>query len=563
MPSITFQPQLRSVRDILSTNFYAIPRFQRPYSWTQENLDDFLQDVTESEEEGYFIGPMVSFDQGKRLSAIVDGQQRITTITIVLCVLRDKFISIGEHRLGEALQRYIEREDDDSVAHFVLRADAAGTYLKSQIQTEGPRTAVKAISDEQRALKRAYDEIAMSLEKKLEGLDVEIEATDEVSPASAELRRIRDKILTLQVIWIQLDTEDDAYMIFETLNSRGKDLEVVDLLKNHLLSGIKAENGDLDTARLTWTEIREILEAAKANPNKFILHWWLSRGAYTAERKLYKLLRTEIPDSECWSTLLALRSDVALYAKIASPQNASWAPHEAGLRESLEALELFGVRQPRPLLLALLRAYDSDLIKYKACAAAVQVVESYHFITTAIVGVSSTGGISQMYASAARGVTEASDANLVGVRMNQLRQKLKTSVSQRDSFLAEFGPQVKFGERDPGRKRLVQYVLRKLHRAARPGSPVDISKCNIEHLHPQSSTDSWVMELGNLFLVGSELNASLGTRPYPEKREILLRHSAIYDVSDLESAQTWGSRQVAARSRRLAELSYDEVWSLS
>ena len=92
MPSISFQPTLRDLKDVLKADFYEIPRFQRPYSWTAENLEDFLRDVVDDNDDGYFIGPMVAYKTGKDKSAIVDGQQRITTVTLTLCGLRDLFL---------------------------------------------------------------------------------------------------------------------------------------------------------------------------------------------------------------------------------------------------------------------------------------------------------------------------------------------------------------------------------------------------------------------------------------------------------------------------------------
>ena len=561
MPSITFQPQLRPVRDVLTTDFYDIPRFQRPYSWTQENLDDFLQDVTDGEDEGYFIGPMVCFKTSKQQASIVDGQQRMTTITVVLAVLRDKFAQIGDYKLAEAVHRYIERDDDDSISHFVLRADAAGSYLQSQIQAKLPRGTTPAKSEEQRALKRAFDEISSTLSMKLEGLSTEDDGSG-ASEASTELRRIRDRILSLQVIWIQLDSEDDAYLIFETLNSRGKDLEVVDLLKNHLLSGVKAENGDLDSARQVWSEMRTTLETAEANPNKFILHWWLSNGPYTAERNLYKLLRKEIEQADCGATLQRLRADAGHYSKIASPLRVAWDHHDRDVRDSLAALELFGVRQPRPFLLALIRAYVEGPVKHKTCARVLSAIEAFHFITTAVVGSSSTGGVSQMYAKYAREVTGARSSNEVGLICDKLVAKLQSSMAPRESFVAEFGRRLRFGESETGAKRLVQYALNRTHKHARPNHPLDLSLCNIEHIHPQSSAEDWARGIGNLVLIGALLNGQLGTSPFEAKRMLLQKHRAAYDLDLVLCHESWGEREVDERARVLAERGYDEIWQV-
>src|SRR5438093_1124062 len=100
------------------------------------------------------------------------------------------------------------------------------------------------------------------------------------------------------------------------------------------------------------------VSGAGANANKFILHWWLSRSEYTAERKLFRLMKRSISRSQAQVTLYSLASDASLYARIANPGAWRCSRHQRPLQESLIALNIFGVRQPRPLLLSVLRAVE-------------------------------------------------------------------------------------------------------------------------------------------------------------------------------------------------------------
>lgn len=233
MPTITFQPVLKEIREVLGSEFLAIPRFQRPYSWTSENLEDFWRDVVEDNDPGYFIGPMVAYDLEGR-AGIVDGQQRITTVTLALRAVRNLFDEYTAPQLADAVHRYIEREDDESRRRFVLRAEAAHHYLATQLLSRVEMAPQSPSSEEERALKRAGDDIEAWIREVVMDLDSE-PGEDGESPIVRRLREVRDKLLGLKVIWIQLDSEEDAYVVFETLNSRGKDLEVVDLLKKALL----------------------------------------------------------------------------------------------------------------------------------------------------------------------------------------------------------------------------------------------------------------------------------------------------------------------------------------
>jgi uncharacterized protein with ParB-like and HNH nuclease domain len=191
MASITFQPVLFSMRDIFTSDFYNIPRFQRPYSWTSENLEDFWRDVVLDNDTGYFIGPMVAYRSGDTLG-VVDGQQRITSITLALCAIRDLFDEHHAEALSRALDKYIEREDDDAQRHFVLRSEGAAEYLAAQFQQRPPRLTLKPKTDEQRALRKAYEDIAGWMRTQLADTPPAEEGQEE-SPLVSKLREIRDK----------------------------------------------------------------------------------------------------------------------------------------------------------------------------------------------------------------------------------------------------------------------------------------------------------------------------------------------------------------------------------
>ena len=89
----------KNIKSLLSANYYKIPRFQRPYSWTQENISDFWTDTIVDSDTDYFIGSIVVFDAGNDTFGIVDGQQRLSTITMVLCAIRNSLDEPALRRL--------------------------------------------------------------------------------------------------------------------------------------------------------------------------------------------------------------------------------------------------------------------------------------------------------------------------------------------------------------------------------------------------------------------------------------------------------------------------------
>ena len=120
--------------------------------------------------------------------------------------------------------------------------------------------------------------------------DKTLKAKDIDAKIREALTRIRDKILALKVIYIDLDNEDDAYLIFETLNTRGKDLTPSDLVKSHLTKLLKPTNKNVDHTKDAWNGMVELIEgsAADLTVTSYLHHYWLSRHEYVTVKKLYK-----------------------------------------------------------------------------------------------------------------------------------------------------------------------------------------------------------------------------------------------------------------------------------
>lgn len=127
----------KSIKDILNSNYYKIPRFQRPYSWLTENVSDFWEDTVVSKEKDYFIGSIVLFNGGDSASSIVDGQQRMTTIIMLLCTIRNMLNSLGYDALALAIHKLVEREDINTNLKYVLSTETSFPYFQEHIMKFG------------------------------------------------------------------------------------------------------------------------------------------------------------------------------------------------------------------------------------------------------------------------------------------------------------------------------------------------------------------------------------------------------------------------------------------
>jgi Protein of unknown function (DUF1524) len=243
---------------------------------------------------------------------------------------------------------------------------------------------------------------------------------------------------------------------------------------------------------------------------------------------------------------------------------------ERELKDSLEALMLFRLKQPLPMLLALLRDLDSKELKPRMVLRGLRIIENFHFIYTAVAGQPSSGGVSGMYARSARELLAARNpqakANVLTELESKLRQRLPSYAEFEASFLELRSSQV-YTQQTP----LVRYVLRRLHVAAgaKGVNPeeLDFDALTIEHLAPQSNkrpaniSQRDVAQLGNLLLVTQKLNAALDDKVFATKQQTLRTEPALVDA-DILTASQWGPAEIVSRTKTLAKRAYEEVWRL-
>ncbi len=393
------------IESLLDSSYFHIPRFQRPYSWEDEHVQDFWDDVVASQAEDYFIGSMVVFKKSKQRFGVVDGQQRLTTITILLCVLRDAYLDLGAEDLAQGVHQLVERKDRNNKNEFVLKTETSFPYFQEHIQKfkDEPDADGKSIPEELNLLS-AHKKFRNLVSKVLDSIEEDPSVPVERKNKSklSKLAKIRDSIFNLNVIFVALESEDDAYLIFETLNTRGKDLALTDLVKNHFTKYLKAK-GDVDHARIKWENVQEVIHNSSADlsSDNFIYHFWASRYEAIPQKKLFPKFKKAVTKAKAKDYLNFLVDDSKLYRSLYETSY-EWDKNEADVARSLAAIQLFKLSQPIPALLSLVRAYKDKKIKYGRLRDAVCAIENFHFQFTAITSSRSSGGISAMYSSFAQ-----------------------------------------------------------------------------------------------------------------------------------------------------------------
>jgi uncharacterized protein with ParB-like and HNH nuclease domain len=552
----------RDVRQVLESGTYMIPRFQRPFSWDRENIEEFWHDSTSDVKRDYFIGAFVTYNISSSSYGVVDGQQRLTTITITLCAIRDKYLSLGHTAAAKGVHRLIETRDLNDQAQFVLRAETSFPYLQAKIQSFSKDAEDIDAGEEEQAIRTAFEIVSSRIDN---GVDEVLKRDPAKAKAATKkwLDQIRDKILSLKVISITLDNQDDAYTIFETLNTRGKDLTAADLAKNHFLRLLPAKRKPLDRPKDHWLEMEAELEQAERpiQLKTFLHHYWLSKYPFTTEKQLFKFIRGTVTSENVKDVLSELRSDSVLYRGIIEPQSLPiWNKQTKDIQDSLFCISnILNIQIANPLLLTALRLYQAKRIKDGQLRELVGLVEKYHFTYTTISALPSSGGVSQMYAAHARDVANAPDSNALGLSISEFKKKIKYRVPAKGTFVSKF-KQLSYA--NARQRDVLRYTLWRIYKSQNPAVDIDRASGSIEHLLPQSSNSPQVHSIGNLLLVPTKFNGdALGSKAFDEKRKLLMNSGYTLEPS-VSAAAAWSAKEIEQRTSDLAEYAYDTVWSI-
>ncbi|MBC5240617.1 DUF262 domain-containing protein [Klebsiella pneumoniae] len=570
----------RTISELLSVNRkYVVPRFQREYSWVKEQINELWydvisnvkieQDFTYTNNE-YFIGSLVLVgDETGREMQIVDGQQRLTTLTIFLSVLCECFKSNNQADLAEALfENYIEGRDDDGKKFFKLINETPKPFFQKNIQhinktDEAPET------QEEKNLLSAYKEISSLASREKLGKHFSLDIQSDEQYASL-LKAIRDQVLRfLKIIFITVNDEDEAYTIFETLNARGMNLSFVDLIKNKLFKALNDPHPN-DDAKDNWKAIRSILMQRNGvgTIETFMRHWWVSKYAYVSNENLYKSFIGKWRKGEIDPAALIneLKQDAELYVCLSSPVEGDFPQMEdKPIFHSLNAIRLFGITQCRPFLLALLKAKRQGKLRHRDLIKALQVVENFHFVFNAVCSLRPSG-IEGAYSKAARLINSPDSTKVSnGTTIEQLCSLLSNRKPEITVFIENFR-NIVFTDDNSKQKRLVQYIITKFEVRRQNGGEYRPSAISLEHVLSQSSgDDKEIGMVGNIIPLSKELNEQAGNKP-------LLEKVAIYEKSEFKMVKEfldelknvhgghWDEHAILYNTDRLADEAYTTIW---
>lgn len=250
-----------TVQEVFKESFYEIPAFQREYVWKEQQVNSLLTDVMDAlfDEKGspssgeYFIGSIVAYLDDQKVFQLIDGQQRITTLFIVLCAIRDNRKALSDPESIDFLQGMIrdqyQKLDGTTGTRLRLKPlyEDAGTVLQDiALGHETPQQLRKSLPQSAKNMLATY-EFAVDFLNEHFGNDV------------AALRMFQAHLCQrVRLVRIQTLGISDALRIFETINDRGVGLNALDLLKNLLF--MQVESTDFDRLTSIWKDMVHTIE---------------------------------------------------------------------------------------------------------------------------------------------------------------------------------------------------------------------------------------------------------------------------------------------------------------
>ncbi|MGQ3380765.1 DUF262 domain-containing protein [Priestia endophytica] len=560
--------KMKTIGDILSeNNTYRVTRFQREYAWDKDDLQEFWNDINlsiQKDETGfltsdYFIGSTVMINQENSPKFdIVDGQQRLTTISILISVIIEELKEIDNDEAKENYKKYIEGTDDSGHKTFKVINENAKDFLNTRIlffekEEKEPET------KEEQKLFIAYDFFIKQLRKK---------KREHSNEFQNYLSALIEQIISLKTIFITVDKEDEAYIIFEILNSKGHDLENIDLIKN-LIFKLFNQEFPIDQATKKWNEIKTELmkRKRKLDIDAYFRTYWFSKNGYVSKTKLYQSVKEQISNEEDAKTLLDELSDkVKLYQKISNPQDEDWTEaRKRVIYDCSKALNLFDVVTPRPFILALLTKYQNEnkIVKIGEIEEVLTKIENFHFIFTAISS-QRASGLDRMYAKYAKQISESKSLKKTREIIINFKAALEAKLPSKEEFVKSF-KKLYFTNDQTKDKKLIQYIFTKWEAHLRRTKELSIDQFTLEHIYPQNPPEEFVGYIGNLLPLDGDLNNKMDKKPFERKLEIM--ESSELDIvkgfiKEYEGTKSWRKEEISNRTKKIAELAYDDVWSI-
>ncbi|WQT67362.1 DUF262 domain-containing protein [Helicobacter pylori] len=532
----------------LTGTIFSIHVYQRNYTWAEENCEKLLQDIISisQNKKTHFMGSITYIlhwiDDEKSLRqlqefVIIDGQQRVTTIMLLLKAIETKIQNEG-----------IKKEIDNL------------------LNLSGQKLRLKPIKSD----KEAFDLIMQNRSHELQGVShvrdnykFFTKEIDNYISKGYRIEEIYGAFLRLKIVAIGLELgEDDPQVVFESINATGVQLKGLDLIRNYLMMGENSDNQNR-LYNTYWVPLEDWL--GEKDLNDFIktyLRIYFEDRLKEGEREVYYALkahhRDNFPDD-----IQGLMSDMREYGRIyqifldrdhyflgrGDPQQL------ANLRLRIKDLVKIKFGVAKPFVLRCTRDFEEGKLDYENFCEILQILISY-FVRRSVCG-DSTPTLTRVLYSLYR--------QLENVSADALKRYLGKSVGQM-AFPNDDRIKAAFAVRNAyAANQVCKFILLEIEKLSNAEPPRE-ENLEVEHFYPKTPTQEWRDRVGDYFtfeqdylnnfgnLTLSGQNQRLGNKPYETKIALMEQYSSLH-LNDyfINNTHSWGIEEVKARSGYLAD----------
>lgn len=557
---------IKTIKSFLGDK-YHIPNYQREYAWEENELLDFWTDLEnlrngEQTQEHFFGQVVIHNNEEDGNKYIIDGQQRTITSMIFMRVLQKNLKEIISNSDNETVKS--EAEDDDAEITYNYKGKYSATknelhltldelnadYFRENILIKFP--------NEKRDLKietrKAQERMRFAFwffNKKI------IETHQSEKGSFFELIDTYYKLFTEKfvVLYMEATKLEEAFIIFETLNARGKDLETADLLKNYIFS--KSSN-NFQTVEKNWKKMITFLE--NNDPTKYIRYYWNSKYNHTSEKSLYKeITRKIVNPRDCNDLLNKLVTFAPLYHDLVNPEDCTYFINDS-VKKNLQILKDLKASTFYPIIISMKNSEidysEEDIAKVLSKI----VVLIFRNITIC-------NNVAKAYEMAFSRIAKAIFDTTIN-SVDEICATIIKDIVSDEEFAFTFNNWS--GSESSSNKRIIRYILRTIYE----NNPKNQEICtnnnlvHIEHIMPvdnskwttisQQDHDDNLWKLGNLTLLGEKNNIPASNDSFEAKKEFYTQ-SKIEENIEIAQIKEWNIEEIKNRQIQLCELA-KQIW---
>ncbi|QQW95190.1 DUF262 and DUF1524 domain-containing protein [Helicobacter pylori] len=529
-------------------NQLVIPIYQRVYSWEEEQCEQLWDDIIkiggDNKMDGHFIGSILYVLDGIKHSdnplLIIDGQQRLTTITLLLIALRDHW---SDKR----------KEIED---HYLINSDKDGDKKFRLILSDSDKDTLLSLIDKDRRKPSKPSSKTSKIVKNFELFEKWI------SKNTNELETIFKGLEKLMIIEIALEKgKDDPQLIFESMNSKGMELAQTDLIRNHIVMETEIEKRERFYNKY-WRAMEKELEQNEKLFNQFVRHYLTIKTRETPNiSKVYAAFK-DYQQKEgigVEDLLKDLQKYCGYFYQIVFKKEA-----DKDLNKALGFLVDLEMDVVYPLLLELYSDYSDGVLSKADFIPIIALIESY-ICRRAVCGLG-TNSLNKVFPSFTKHIQKDEYFESLKAHFGYLteKQRFPNNDEFKDCFITT----------DFYKFKKNRYFFERLENFDRKGR-VDTDKYTIEHIMPQTLTEEWKKDLGenfqeihdeylhtigNLTLTG--YNSEYSNKSFQEKRDMEkgFKDSPLRLNQGLRDLESFGEEEIKKRANDLADLAL-KIWT--